>query len=307
MLTYREMKVAIEMKKVYLIYNPLSGNKKSIVILEKILPIFERGNLITEVIETKYAGHAREMANTLPFYGYDGLCVIGGDGTMHEIVNGMMKRQDQAKIPIGLIAGGTGNSFMHDIGALDPEVAAMRILTGRTRKVDIAHVDANGEILYGFNIVGWGLPTDILETSFKLKWLGGQCYNVASIIEVLRNKPRLAKVKIDSQNIAGDYGFILGCNTMYTGKGMKMAPLAQINDGLIDLIVVRKAGRLKLLYLFTKIFKGRHIGDPAVVYHQCSTFSIEPVENHKLNIDGEMIGCTPVYVTMMPGVIEVLV
>jgi YegS/Rv2252/BmrU family lipid kinase len=297
----------VEMKKVYLIYNPLSGNKRSISILERIIPIFEQGKLETEIIETKYAGHARELANTLPFEGYDGLCVVGGDGTMHEIVNGMLKRQDHAKIPIGLIPGGTGNSFMHDVDALDPEVAALRILTGRLRNVDIAKVDANGEIIYGFNIVGWGLPTDIIQTAAKIKWLGSQCYNVASIFEVIRNKPRLAKVKIDKQNIAGDYGFILGCNTIHTGTAMKMAPLAQINDGLIDLIVVRKAGRLKLLYLFTKLFKGRHIGDPAVVYHQCKQFSIEPIEDHVLNIDGEMIGCTPVHVKMIPSAIQVLV
>ncbi|MFA9390309.1 MAG: diacylglycerol kinase family protein [Prolixibacteraceae bacterium] len=295
------------MQKVYLIYNPFSGNKKGTIILERIKPIFEKGNIETVIFETQYAGHARELANSLPFDGFDGLCVIGGDGTMHEIVNGMLKRTDGAKIPIGLIPGGTGNSFMHDVDALDPEVAVKRILTGRRRSVDIAHVDSNGEILYGFNIVGWGLPTDITETAAKLKWLGSQCYNVASIIEVLRNKPRLARVKIDKQNIAGDYGFILGCNTIHTGTAMKMAPLARFDDGLIDLIVVRKAGRMKLLYLFTKLFKGRHIGNPAVVYHQVKQFTIEPIENHPLNIDGEIIGCTPVTVKMLKGEIEVLV
>lgn len=295
------------MQKVYLIYNPFSGNRRGLSILEKIKPIFEKGNLQLHIIETEYAGHGRVLAKTLPYEGYDGLCVIGGDGTMHEIINGMMKRDDGARLPIGLIAGGTGNSFMHDVDALDPEVAALRILTGRRRKVDIAHVDANGEILYGFNIVGWGLPTDIVETAAKLKWLGSQCYNVASIIEVIRNKPRLARVKIDKQNIAGDYGFILGCNTIHTGTAMKMAPLARFDDGLFDVIVVRKAGRLKLLYLFTKLFKGRHIGNPAVVYYQVKQFTIEPIENHVLNIDGEMIGCTPVTVKMLKGEIEVLV
>ena len=295
------------MQKVYLIYNPYSGNKKGATLLEKIKPIFDEGNLKLEIIETQYAGHARELSNTLPYEGFDGLCVIGGDGTMHEIINGMLKRDDGARLPIGLIAGGTGNSFMHDVDALDPEVAARRILTGRRRKVDIAKVDANGEIIFGFNIVGWGLPTDITETASKLKWLGSQCYNIASIVEVLRNKPRLAKVKIGKQNIAGDYGFILGCNTIHTGTAMKMAPLAQFNDGLIDLIIVRKAGRMKLLYLFTKLFKGKHVGNPAVVYHQVKQFTIEPLENHALNIDGEMIGCTPVKVKMMKGEIEVLV
>lgn len=295
------------MRKVYLIYNPLSGNKKAHSILERIKPIFEEGKLETEIIETKYAGHARELANTLPFEGYYGLCVIGGDGTMHEIVNGMLNREDKVRIPIGLIAGGTGNSFMHDVDALDPEVAARRILTGRLRPVDIAKVDANGVTIYGFNIVGWGMPTDITALAAKLKWLGSQCYNIASVVEVLRAKPRLARVTLDKQNIAGDYGFILGCNTIHTGTAMKMAPLAQTNDGLIDLIVVRKTGRLKMLYLFTKIFSGKHIGDPAVVYYQVKQFTIEPVENHPLNIDGEVIGCTPVKVKMLKGEIEVLV
>ena len=295
------------MQKVYLIYNPLSGNRRATSILEKVKPIFEKGKLKYEIIETQYAGHARDLANTLPYEGYDGLCVIGGDGTMHEIINGMLKREDGAKIPIGLIAGGTGNSFMHHVDALDPEVAARRILTGRRRKVDIARANANGEIIYGFNIVGWGLPTDIIETAAKIKWIGSQCYNIASLIEVLRNKPRLARVTIDKKKIAGDYGFILGCNTIHTGTAMKMAPLAQINDGLIDLIVVRKAGRLKLLYLFTKLFSGRHIGDPAVEYHQVKQFTIEPLENYVLNIDGEMIGATPLKVKMLKREIEVLV
>ena len=294
-------------EKIYLIYNPYSGNRKGITILEKVKPIFENVNVAVDIIETQYAGHARELANTLPFEGYDGLCVIGGDGTMHEIVNGMLKREDGAKIPIGLIPGGTGNSFMHHVDCLDPEVAARRILTGRKRKVDIAKANANGEIIFGFNIVGWGLPTDIVETATKIKWIGGQCYNIASLIEVLRNKPRLARVTFDKKKIAGDYGFILGCNTIHTGHDKKMAPLAQINDGLIDLIVLKKAGRLKLLYLFTKLFKGRHIGDSAVEYHQVKQFTIEPIDSHVLNIDGEMIGATPLKVKMLKREIEVLV
>jgi YegS/Rv2252/BmrU family lipid kinase len=294
-------------EKIYLIYNPYSGNRKGITILEKVKPIFENVNVAVDVIETQYAGHARELANTLPFEGYDGLCIIGGDGTMHEIVNGMLKRDDGAKIPIGLIPGGTGNSFMHHVDCLDPEVAARRILTGRKRKVDIAKANANGEIIFGFNIVGWGLPTDIVETATKIKWIGGQCYNIASLVEVLRNKPRLARVTFDKKKIAGDYGFILGCNTIHTGTDMKMAPFAQINDGLIDLIVLKKAGRLKLLYLFTKLFKGRHIGDSAVEYHQVKQFTIEPIDSHVLNIDGEMIGATPLKVKMLKREIEVLV
>ena len=276
-------------------------------ILNRVLPIFKEAGAEVEVKETRYAGHARNMANTLNFKGYSGFCVVGGDGTMHEVINGMLSRKDGKKMPIGLITAGTGNSFMRDMDCLDPMEAARRIVSGKKRKLDVARVDAAGEIIYGFNIVGWGLPTETNIMAEKLRWLGGQRYNVASIIEVLRNTRRLAKIKIDGQTIAGDYGFILGCNTIHTGNAMKMAPLAQIDDGLIDLLIVRKAGRLKLLFLFTKIFKGGHVGDPIVQYHQAKEFSVIPLENHILNIDGEMVGNTPIHVKMLPQVLEVLV
>lgn len=295
------------MKKYYLVMNPHGGTKKGHDILEKVKPIFYESGAEIDIKETRYAGHARVMANTFNFNTYDGFCAIGGDGTMHEVVNGMLTRKDRMKIPIGLITGGTGNSFMRDIKCLDPEQATRRIVTGQRRKVDIARVDADGEIIYGFNIVGWGLPTNINILAEKLRWLGGQRYNVASIIEVIKNRRRLAKIGIDGHTIAGDYGFILGCNTIHTGNAMKMAPLAQFDDGLIDLLIVRKAGRLKLLYLFTKIFNGGHVGDPVVGYHQAKEFSIVPLENHILNIDGELVGNTPIHVKMLPKEIEVLV
>jgi len=295
------------MSKYYLIVNPHGGTKKGLAILEKVKPVFKEAGAELEIKETRYAGHARIMANTLDFKDYDGFCVVGGDGTMHEVVNGMLSREDGKKIPIGLITAGTGNSFMRDLNCLDPVVAAKRIVKARLRKVDVAEVDAAGEIIYGFNIVGWGLPTDINILADKMRWLGGQRYNVASLIEVIKNTRRLAKISIDGRTIAGDYGFILGCNTIHTGNGMKMAPLAEINDGLIDLLIVRKAGRMKLLSLFSKIFKGGHVGDPVVVYHQAKEFSIVPLENHTLNIDGEIIGNTPIHVKMLPGEIDVLI
>jgi diacylglycerol kinase (ATP) len=86
-----------------------------------------------------------------------------------------------------------------------------------------------------------------------------------------------------------------------------MAPLARLDDGLIDLLIVRKVGRMKLLRLFPKIFSGKHIGDPAVDYRQVREFSIKPEDRNTLNIDGEMLGSTPIRVTMMPKEIEVLV
>ena len=294
------------MKKFYLTVNPYGGGKRGPKILKNILPLFEEKNIQLTIIETEYAGHNKELANQLDMNGYDGFCCIGGDGTMYEVINGLMTREDRQKFPIGLITGGTGNSFMHDLDCLDPMDAAKRIVKGERRSIDIFSCKANGEQYYGFNILGWGIPTDANILADKLRWMGSHRYNLSSIVEVLRHRKRFARVSIDGSSIGADFAFIIGCNTIHTGKGMKMAPLARLNDGLIDLIIVRKVSRLKLLKLFPKVFSGKHIGDPGVDYRQVKQFSIIPEEDSQLNLDGEVLGSTPVEVQVLPNEIELL-
>ena len=134
------------MAKYYITVNPHGGTKKGPRILEMVMPIFESANAEVTVIETEYAGHTRDLARELDITGYDGFCCIGGDGTMHEAINGVMTRKDGLRIPIGLITGGTGNAFMHDMDCLDPINAAKRIITGRRRSIDIFKCDADGII-----------------------------------------------------------------------------------------------------------------------------------------------------------------
>ena len=86
-----------------------------------------------------------------------------------------------------------------------------------------------------------------------------------------------------------------------------MAPSAKLDDGLIDLIIVRKVSRIKLLQLFPKVFSGNHIGDSAVDCRQVKEFTIKPNNQNTLNIDGEMLGSTPIYVKLLQKEIEVLV
>ena len=113
------------MKKYYLTVNPFGGGKKGPKILKKVLPLFEENKIELKIIETEYAGHNKDLAKDVDMNGYDGFCCIGGDGTLNEVVNGMMTRNDSRKFPIGLITGGTGNSFMHDVNCLDPIVACL--------------------------------------------------------------------------------------------------------------------------------------------------------------------------------------
>ena len=295
------------MKKYYLTVNPYGGGKKGPKILKDVLPLFEQKNIELNIIETEYAGHNRDLANQLNMDGYDGFCCIGGDGTLNEVINGLLTRKDRLKFPIGLITGGTGNSFMHDLDCLDPIEAANKIISDKRRFIDVFSCNTDGKTFYGFNILGWGIPTDANILADKLRWMGPQRYNFASIIEVLRHKKRFARVIIDNNSIGADFAFIIGCNTIHTGKGMRMAPLARLNDGLIDLIIVRKVSRFKLLKLFPKVFSGKHIGDPGVDYRQVKQFKFMSEDNSQLNLDGEVLGSTPVEVKILPKEVEILI
>ena len=294
------------MKKFYLTINPHGGQQKGPKLLKQILPVFEAANLDLTIIETTFAGHANELANQLDFDGFDGMIVIGGDGTMHEVVNGMLTRHDKKQLPIGLIPGGTGNSFMHDLELMNPIDAAKVIIGGNTRKIDGAEVKINHVTKYAFNIIGWGLVTDIGNNAEKWRWLGEARYTLLSIFEVMRYKPRTASLILNDKKIIDDFTFVLGCNTMYTGKGMKMAPKAKLDDGLMDIVVVRHGpSRLKLLTMLSQVYDGSHINSPLLEYYQVSEFSLIPERDEILNIDGEVIGSTPIHVKMIPAAFQV--
>jgi len=294
------------MLKFILAVNPNSGKKQSQKILEKVKPIFNKNNAILDIIETTHPGHTKELANQTDLINYDAFIAIGGDGTLLELVNGMLTRYDNLKIPIGIIPGGSGNSYMHDLGLTDPIDAANAILKGVKRLVDTIKIDTNNETQYAMNMIGWGLVADVGKTAEKCRWLGPNRYTILSILEVLRKKNHFATISIDNKKLEDNFTFIIACNSIHVGRGMKMAPKAVLDDGLIDLIVVRaNISRFRLLQTLPKLFKGTHINEPEVSYYQANQFSLYPKENVTLNIDGETMGTTPINVEIISKNIEI--
>ena len=292
--------------KFILVVNPNSGKKESQIILEKIQPIFNANNTTVDIIETTHAGHAKELANQTDLINYDGFIAIGGDGTLFEIVNGMLKRQDNVKIPIGIIPGGSGNSYMHDLSLTNPIDATNAILKGHKRLVDTIKINTNNNTQYAMNMIGWGLVADVGKTAEKCRWLGPSRYTILSILEVFRKKNNYATIIIDNIKIEDNFTFIIACNSIHVGRGMKMAPKAVLDDGLIDLIVVRSnISRFRLLQTLAKLFKGTHIYEPEVSYYQANQFSLHPKENVTINIDGETMDLNSMNVENISKNIEI--
>ena len=288
--------------------NPHGGKKLGPRLLNRVKPLFEAKGIELFVVETTFAGHAKELANQLNITEYDGFIGIGGDGTLHEIINGMLSRHDGRKIPIGIIPGGSGNSYMHDLQLTDPLKAAKAIINEKTRALDTTKIEVNHIIKYSNNMIGWGLVTDVGNKAEHFRWLGTNRYTILSVVEVLRHKSRPAALIMDDKKIEDEFTFIIACNSIHVGKGMKMAPKARLDDGLIDLIVIRSdVSRTRLLQVLPKLFDGSHINEPELEYYQTSQFSLIPETDEILNIDGEIMGSTPIQVNVIPKAFEMFV
>jgi len=292
-------------KRFMLVVNPQGGLRRGLALLEQVRARFAAAGAVLDVHVSQHRGHAAELARTLDLRGCDGFCLIGGDGTIHEVANGLLQRADGVSIPLGLIPGGTGNAVLLHLGCTTPQDAMERILAGATQRVDVARLACGGQTVYCLNIVGWGGVVDINRTAERWRWLGRPRYTLATLWHIFRPRRRPARLVLDGETIDDEFLFVLGCNTKFTGKGMHVAPRADLADGKIDVVFVRQASRIQMLRLFRGISDGSFVTLPSVEYRQVRSFRIETRTRDLLNLDGELESCSPVSVNMIPGALAV--
>ena len=285
--------------------NPRGGTRQGLAVLEQVKPVFDRAGAELDVHVSEYPGHATRIAQALDLAGYDGLCVIGGDGTVHEAVAGLMQRGEPVLPPLGLIPAGTGNTLHQEVQCANPLEAARRILAGRTCALDAARLTMRDRVVWCVDIIGWGAISDINRTAEKLRCLGSPRYALAALWWILRPKRRRARLVLDGQAFDDEFLFVIGCNVKSTGSGMILAPRAEIGDGKIDVVVLRNTSRAQMLKVFRKVFDGSHVSLPCIGYHQVRSFSIEYEGPEPLDLDGELKGSAPLSVEMVPGALRV--
>ena len=295
-------------KKVLIIYNPISGTKSKKSMISTLLNYYKLNNVDYFLLKTEYKNHAKQFCQNKSLAEYKDLIICGGDGTFNEVINGVLKNQEKFIPRIGFLPGGTGNSFMHDLNAVDENNAIDKIIQNNSDTLDIMKLTYNNKILYSFNIVGWGLVTDILILAEKMRFLKSMRYNVASLFYILTARGKNIKFIVNDNKIYNDnYLFILICNTIHTGKGMKAAPKAKFNDGQIDIVSVKsQISFFQLIKLFAQIFSGKHIQSPFVDYINAQTISLIPNHNEVLNVDGDAKGGTPVKIEILKNKLSII-
>lgn len=251
---------------------------------------------------------AREAAASSP--APDALVVVGGDGTLFELLNGALERPYEDAvfpIPIGIVPVGTGNSFVRDIGVSNVDEAAAAILNGRRRRVDIGVLKCATGVFPFINLLGAGFVSNVAHRADRYKAFGAVSYIAAVIHETIALRPQAIRLTIDGRPIEREALFVEICNSRFTGGAMEMAPNARIDDGLFDVVVMKRASRRKLLSLFPSIFSGRHVDDPLIEVFRGAEVTVETDSPWLLTPDGETFGTTPLSAVIRPKAVEVFV
>lgn len=294
-------------QRLLLVANPRSGSPPRASLREQALSLLTAAGLHVDLRLTDRFAAAAELARNGDLRGYDALCVVGGDGTLHEVACGLLQRTaPPTNLPLGLIPAGTGNSLAASLGIRDVAQAVHRIIRGTPRPLDVIRATADGDVHYCLNLIGWAAAHDINSLAERLRWLGTSRYRAAALAHVLLARPRPARLVLDEQPLDERFLLVLACNTRYVGSGMLAAPQALTDDGLMDVVLVRRASRWRMLRLIARIHDGSHISMPEVEHHQVSRFTLDTSAPEPLNLDGELKGATPLAAEIMPGAISIL-
>ena len=288
--------------KILLVHNPQAGGGRGRKMLPKIEGRFRSLGSDVELRLTERAGHGITVAEEADLSRFDAIVASGGDGTVYEVVTGYYRNRGKAKPPLGIVPCGTGNAFVREMGFFGPdwEEAIETVLQGEIRAVDVARFTTGGEIHYSLNILGVGFVSDVSETAVRLKFLGNNAYLLGVFYRLLKLRFHPLRITFDGHKESVEALFATVSNSRYTGTAFLMAPEAKIDDGLLDLVVVKRISRFRILRIFKTIFTGAHIREPEVVFHQARKITIETDEERALNVDGEVLGRTPIQIECLP-------
>ena len=291
-------------KKYLCTMNPLSGTHKASKMLSNLRNDFPDDVFI--VLESKSAGYFSRFIDQIILTEIDAVLVLGGDGTMHDVVNALYAN-NRLDIPVLLFPAGSGNAFNHDFDSLTYKKAADRLRQFRIMDIDLLEVKYNDQSCISFNMIGWGLVNSISQLAEDMRWMGTARYTASALIAIFPNPYSHLKINIDDEIFYDEeFSFVLLLNTKHTGKGMKMAPYADLQDGLMDVLLVRKTAMTNLLKLFPSIYSGKHVNSKFLEYRQAKKIKIDSNSSQNLTIDGEIKGSAPYEVRVVEEKLKVI-
>lgn len=291
----------------FVIVNPAAGRGRARRAWERVVrPLLQHDGLsFTEVLEER-PGQAIPLAEQAAREGYDVIVAVGGDGTVHEVLNGILRPALDRRPAMAIIPGGTGNDFARAVGIpKDAGAAALLLRDGVRRRVDVGQVNDR----YYATISGVGFDAEVAaEVNRWPKWVGGTLVYAAGILKkLITYSPTPTQITIDGTTREVPMFLLAAANTPWYGGGMYMAPHARADDGLLGIVLARDLTKLETLAILPKVFSGEHLKHPKVSHQDAYEVRVDCKIPLAIHADGETVGRVPAVFRTVPQAVEVVV
>jgi len=289
-----------------IIVNPTAGSGRAARLVpwirERLAPRPD-----AELHVTSRRGEAQELAARAAAAGCDRIVAVGGDGTIQEIVNGIL--EGGSPLPLGIVPVGSGNDLARSLGLPTDAAEAWTAAIGRvTREIDVAiATNGDGRRRWFASAGGIGFDAQVAAAmATRRGWQSGRAgYLLTTLTELRRFDNRQLKIVLDGEPFDRRVLFVAIANGAYYGGGMWIAPDASLDDGWLDLCVVGDISRLTALRELPNLYRGTHVRNPAVSVHRARQVEITGDETTHVHLDGEPFGTIPLRVEIGRGSLEV--
>jgi len=303
--------------KTIVIVNPQAGNGRTEKIWPNIESALEKSIGSFEVLQTTCRGDATDLSRRILKEDAARIVAVGGDGHLNEVLNGFIENDlpVNAESRLSFVMTGTGCDFQRSLGISGKwQNAAVKLISAKVRKIDVGKVtytaaDKTQKIRYFDNIASFGLSGAVdhcLEHSRLRDYLGGSpLFLWATIKTVFTHPNQSIRFRIDDgpeEEICSRLGLL--ANGRYFGGAMHAAPEAELDDGLLDLLMLKEISVAKFLWHLPKIYKGTHLKIPEIFFQKVRKFTAESSEQVILDIDGESPGYLAATFEVLPKILN---
>lgn len=264
---------------------------------------------------TVYPTHAIELARQAADEGYELVVAVGGDGTVHEVVNGLMQSNALPRPRLGVVPLGSGNDFSHAIGLpKNPVEALRRVMGGQPRWTDLGYLrGTHGRAEYWDNAVGIGFDATVTVRTRRVRFFSGfPVFMIAVLQTILLNHDAMhLKITCDGKTWEDDLLLHVMCNGGREGGGFNVSPHSRPDDGSLDYMSVRKVNRLQMMRILPEVMKGTHLKLSDVSSGKFIRMDVESDRPMYVHTDGEIfagfgVDLRQLSVEIHPNALEVM-
>ena len=299
------------MDRFFAIVNPAAGGGRSAKLAGPALARLREKGLRVDVIASTGPGHAAQLAHEAYDQGYRRFLAVGGDGTAHEILNGVFAgRTSVERVALGFLPFGTGNSFLRDFTKDGSQASMQALLESRTRPVDLLRLTHTAGEIYSFNLLSVGFTADVAAlTNRMFKPLGDLGYLLGVFVRVAQLRRRAFALRCDDDPEWDERRslFLTFNNSKYTGGTMLIAPQADPTDGFIEFVRWGPIGRLGLLRNLPRLYDGSHIEHPLASRRAVRRVEFKVPAPVDIMIDGEVVTLECRTLDILPAAVDVYI